>query len=57
MSKVTYFYAAIFPLVAGTVLSLKGVSTFTPVAVALTTAVVILWALFPSRVPARITTF
>ncbi|KAJ3560974.1 hypothetical protein NP233_g10486 [Leucocoprinus birnbaumii] len=44
---------AIFPVVTGTVLSLKGVSAFTFVTVPLAASLALLWGLFPARLTAR----
>ncbi|KAF5355973.1 hypothetical protein D9756_004247 [Leucocoprinus leucothites] len=44
---------AIFPVVAGTILNLKGVSAFTLVTVPLAASLAVLWGLFPSRTPVR----
>ena len=44
---------AIFPLMAGAIFDAQGISKFTYVSVAVAGAMGLLWALFPSRIPAR----
>jgi len=46
-------FLAVFPVVTGTVLSLKGASALTFITVPLAASMVVLWGLFPSRTPIR----
>jgi len=50
------FGAALFPFLAGLISSIKGIHTLTFTTVPLTSAMAILWFLFPSRIPHRATT-
>ena len=51
---VLIFFPALFPFVAGTISSVKGVHTLTYVTVPLAGMIAFLWALFPSKKPSKL---